>query len=69
MLFFLNCTIQKEAAANDADNDIKNIQLEPYRSGQQCGYCAQAEKHAAENLFFYSFGHHDYNTRPRTNAL
>lgn len=61
--------IQEEAGSNDADDNIKNIQLKTYYIGQQRGHCAQAEKHHAENLFFHSFWCGGHNTRPRTNAL
>ncbi len=69
MLFFLYRTIQKQAASSNEEDNIKRIQFKSYHLGQPYGYSAQADKHAAENLFFDALGRCVQNVNPRTNAL
>ncbi len=65
----LQHAVYKERSSNDADKNIKNIQLKSNYPGQQCGHGAQANEHSAENLDFESARLHGLNQEAENKGL
>lgn len=68
-MFSLRDAVYKENRSDDADKNIKNIQLKSNYPGQQCGYGAQANEGGAEDLDFEFAWRHGLNQEAKDKGL